>query len=138
MRNKIKIFSFPLAGFFLFASTLCCCLPSTSHADEAKISGHTSHRAEEHCHTPTSQETDDSHHADCDCGHERLLAVSSQFSPELQNLVISQWHILKDIPVFLSSIYYPQTNTAVYQTHSPPSLLAQSTPLFIKNSILRI
>lgn len=138
MKANIKLFAFPLSGFFLLASILCCCLPSTSHAEAAKISSQPSHHADEHCHTPASQGTDESHHADCDCGHKRLLAVNSQVSLDLQSFPLSQWHILKDIPIFLFRIYQSQTNTALYQTHSPPSLLAQSTPLFIKNSILRI
>jgi hypothetical protein len=136
--SNVKIFSFPLAGFFLLASTLCCCLSPASHSEAASLSGHPSRPAAEHCHTPTSREGDEAPHADCNCGHERRVAVSSQFNPDLPANAVSHGYILKDLPILFSRVYPPPANLTLDQTHSPPFLIHKSTPLFIKNSVLRV
>jgi len=138
MKAKLKIFIFPLAIFFLIASTLCCCLPLSSHAEASDTSNYSSHQSEKRCHTSDSKETQQSNHADCSCGHEQLLAVNSSLNLDLGAGVLSQWSKFQDVQIFLSTAYNPQTNLSQRQIHSPPFLISRTTPLFIKNSILRI
>jgi len=137
MKTKEKILAVPLTFLFLLASTLCCCLPLSSHAEAATVSNHSTNHTEKNCHSSTASETDQSSHADCHCGHDQLIAVSSQLNLDLPVNLLSQWQVLKDVLVF-SSYQNLQLSLALYPIHSPPGLLSQSIPLFIKNSVLRI
>ncbi len=114
-----KFFVVSILASFVFTGLFCCCIEDVVQAKEELPP----------CHQTSS--TDDSHDStDCEC--DLTMAV-------LQNNVKSDQHVLAQ------SVFIPQnieltklSVVADIEAYQAPPLIYNSTPLYIKHSILRI
>ena len=121
MKRHFKIISIlGLAGFFLTSSMFCCCFTKMARAEE-KPSCHQTHQASH----STSHDT-----KECDCDHSlAVLQTEKSFLPSfsVMDFLNMDQPILEVTPMVFDA-----------QAYQGPPLYNDTTPLYIKHSILRI
>lgn len=119
-RNWQKLACLVLMLTFSVAAVMCCCLPKTLEAKEEQMSCHQSSES----HEPT-QETDE-----CSCD-DTLAILTEKVDSKID--LLSKAMLVSNAPLS-DSILQISFKTADH----PPPIIIDTSPLYIKNSILRI
>jgi len=121
MKPNIKKLSIlGLVGIFLLSTALCCCITKTVEAEEPTPS----------CHQSTHDTESSNSTKECDCDYFMTTAQKATF---LKNSLLQ----VSTIP--LDQLFSDYSNiSAKVDGYQAPTLIYDTSPLYIKYSILRI
>ena len=118
--NFKKLSILGIVGIFMYSTVLCCCFTKTVEAEEPTPS----------CHQTTHESDSSQSTKECDCDHSMTIAQKATF---LKNSLLQVSTITLDQ---LFSDY--STISAKVDGYQAPPLIYDTSPLYIKHSILRI
>ena len=118
--NLKKLSIFGLVAVFLISAFLCCCFTNTVEAQEPTPSCHQTTHGEQ-----PSQETNE-----CECDQTLATFKEATF---LKNLLMQVTYV--SVADFSNNIFYVVSEINAYQA---PPMVYETSPLYIKHSILRV
>lgn len=142
MNRKLPRFlAVPLVFPLIFSSFFCCCLTDSVHAAAANDQSPLVLAAEEHSHGnhcdshDPAEDSPASRH-ECECPKlQGTLAQSPDVARPVDMAVYSFDYRTGSGQILLALV--PDSHKLLTE-HSPPRIFSSSTPLYIKNSVLRI
>jgi len=119
-RNLKKLSILGIVGIFLLSTVLCCCFTTTVEAEEPTPS----------CHQTTHESESSNSAKECNCDHSMTIAQKATF---LKNSLLQ----VSTIPLDQHFSDY-STISAKVDVYQAPPLVYDTSPLYIKHSVLRI
>ncbi len=139
-RTLPRFLAVPLVFSLIFSSFFCCCLTRSVHAaanDQLSfVFAEEDHSRGNHCDSHDPAEHSPASRHECECP--KLQGTLAKISDVVQTADTAVYFLNHPIgfgPIF--SAFVPD-NHKLLTAHSPPWVSSSTTPLYIKNSVLRI